>query len=93
MAAKMIKVSLGTMEMGRNATVGDVPKKMVDLFLSKGDSVGADEIDTAFMYVGGKTEKVLGRFNFIMQVRIRQVAFHERVPSRQRLIGLLPVEA
>ena len=61
----MIKASLGTMEMGRNATVGDVPKKMVELFLSKAESIGADEIDTAFMYVGGKTEKVLGRFHFI----------------------------
>ncbi|CBY07786.1 unnamed protein product [Oikopleura dioica] len=60
MSAKMIKASLGTMEMGRNATVGDIPKKMVELFLNNAESIGADEIDTAFMYVGGKTEKVLG---------------------------------
>ncbi len=89
----MIKASLGTMEMGRNATVGDIPKKMVELFLNNAESIGADEIDTAFMYVGGKTEKVLGRLNFILQVRIRRVAFHEPVPSQQRPIGLLPVVA
>merc|ERR1712226_290608 len=58
---KMSKVgcSLGTMEMGRNHCVESVPANMVKLFLGTKD-IGATELDTAIMYCGGKTEKILG---------------------------------
>jgi len=52
--------SLGTMEMGRNKCVGGVPAEMVKSFLAQKD-IGADELDTAIMYCGGKTEKILGQ--------------------------------
>lgn len=51
--------SLGTMEMGRNKCVENVPAEMIKLFLTKKD-IGEHEIDTAIMYCGGKTEKILG---------------------------------
>lgn len=55
----MVKLSLGTMEMGRNHCVEAVPSEMIKKFVSNID-IGADELDTAIMYCGGKTEKILG---------------------------------
>jgi len=51
--------ALGTMEMGRNKCVENVPAEMVKLFLTKKE-IGAEEIDTAIMYCGGNTENILG---------------------------------
>jgi len=58
MAAR-VGTSLGTMEMGRNACVEAVPSKMVKAYLARQD-IGTHELDTAIMYCGGNTEKVLG---------------------------------
>ena len=58
MAAR-VGTSLGTMEMGRNACVEAVPSKMVKAYLARQD-IGTHELDTAIMYCGGNTEKILG---------------------------------
>ena len=65
--------SLGTMEMGRNKCVGAVPAEMVKSFLAQKD-IGADELDTAIMYCGGKTEKILGTFYllFLFEAGLRK---------------------
>ena len=55
----MAGVVLGTMEMGRNQCIENVPKLMVDEFMKEKDL--KLEIDTALMYCGGKTEKILGK--------------------------------
>ena len=54
-----IGCSLGTMEMGRNQCIESVPSEMIKKFINSKD-IGADEIDTAIMYCGGKTEKIVG---------------------------------
>ena len=54
---KRISTVLGTMEMGRGPCVDDVPARMIAAFL---DRPGATHLDSAFMYCGGETEKILG---------------------------------
>jgi len=49
---------LGTMEMGRGPCVDSMPSKLVNAFLDS--PLGSRHLDTAFMYCGGETEKVLG---------------------------------
>lgn len=59
---KRVSTVLGTMEMGRGPCVNDVPSQMVAAFLGvSGADKGADtHLDSAFMYCGGETERVLG---------------------------------
>eukprot|EP00164_Ancoracysta_twista_P005638 GFYU01007731.1.p1 GENE.GFYU01007731.1~~GFYU01007731.1.p1 ORF type:complete len:373 (+),score=103.99 GFYU01007731.1:34-1152(+) len=58
---KKLSVLLGTMTFGWNQASSKVDDQkateMVDAFLS----AGHNEIDTAYMYAGGETEKILGR--------------------------------
>lgn len=55
-----MKIILGTMEFGRAANE-KLSKEMSDLFLESGTNT---EIDTAFMYSGGKSEEILGRLGY-----------------------------
>eukprot|EP01137_Pigoraptor_chileana_P009896 Opistho-2@58798 len=55
MSRSAVRIVLGTMEMGRRANEAQ-SAEMVDIFLSRGHR----ELDTALMYCGGKTEKILG---------------------------------
>ena len=50
------KIVLGAMEHGRRLSETDAKKVTLD-FLQN----GSDEIDTAYVYVGGQSEKILGR--------------------------------
>lgn len=52
------KLIIGTMEMGKRADQ-TMSEEMCKHFVSKGFT----ETDTAIMYAGGETERVLGRFN------------------------------
>jgi len=56
---RRVNSCLGTMEMGRNKCVEAVPSQMIKAYMAKKD-IGDIELDTAFMYCGGNTEKVLG---------------------------------
>lgn len=57
--ASRLKVVLGVMEFGRRRLVEDAACfEIMDKFLSK----GYNEVDTALMYTGGKSEQVLGRY-------------------------------
>ena len=49
---------LGTMEFGRGPCTGNVPQTMANAFLSCNENYR--ELDTAYMYCGGKTEEILG---------------------------------
>ena len=60
MATKRVGSVLGTMEMGRNKCVEAVPSQMIKSYISKKDLIGDVELDTAIMYCGGNTEKILG---------------------------------
>ena len=51
-----VRVSLGTMEFGRYATEQQA-LPMVQAFLA----AGYNELDTALMYAGGETERIIGR--------------------------------
>uniref|UniRef100_A0A6A7G8S2 Aflatoxin B1 aldehyde reductase member 4 n=1 Tax=Hirondellea gigas TaxID=1518452 RepID=A0A6A7G8S2_9CRUS len=51
-----LRIVLGAMDFGRYAKEPD-SFSMIDMFLNDGHS----EIDTALMYAGGKSEKILGR--------------------------------
>ena len=59
--AKKVGSVLGTMEFGRGPCTGKVPQQMTDKFLTFDES--CREIDTAYMYCGGKTEEILGEIN------------------------------
>jgi len=50
---------LGAMEFGRGQCVGTMPQEMVDAFL--GHNSICRHIDTAFMYTGGDSEKIIGK--------------------------------
>ena len=56
--AKRVGTVLGTMEFGRGPCTGKVPQVMTDAFLTFNENYR--EIDTAYMYCGGKTETILG---------------------------------
>jgi len=60
-----MKIILGTMEMGRRANQ-EQSEEMVNLFLSQGH----EELDTALMYCGGETEKILGKMPKAFQERM-----------------------
>ena len=49
---------LGTMEFGRGPCTGKVPQVMTEAFLDFNQNYR--EVDTAYMYCGGKTEEILG---------------------------------
>eukprot|EP00466_Bigelowiella_natans_P007328 jgi/Bigna1/147302/aug1.139_g22010 len=55
MSTKLMKVILGTMEMGRGVD-SKQSLEMIQNFMEEGYS----DLDTAIMYCGGKTEKILG---------------------------------
>ena len=59
---RRVSTVLGTMEMGRGPCVNKVPSQMVSTFLdyNGGDCGVHDHLDSAFMYCGGETEKILG---------------------------------
>ena len=60
---KRVSTVLGTMEMGRGPCVDEVPAQIVSAFLdfkSASTSCPNDHLDSAFMYCGGETEKILG---------------------------------
>ena len=56
--ASKVGTVLGTMEFGRGPCTGNVPKQMTNAFLAFNENYR--EIDTAYMYCGGKTETILG---------------------------------
>ena len=49
---------LGTMEFGRGPCTGKVPQSMTNAFMICNETYR--ELDTAYMYCGGKTEEILG---------------------------------
>merc|ERR1712018_22196 len=49
---------LGTMEFGRGPCTGKVPQSMTNAFMICNET--HRELDTAYMYCGGKTEEILG---------------------------------
>jgi aflatoxin B1 aldehyde reductase len=55
-ANAQVSIALGTMEFGRYATEADA-QRMVELFLAAGHR----QLDTALMYCGGETERIIGR--------------------------------
>lgn len=57
MSNKIVRSILGTMEMGRRASQSE-SEKMLSVF----KNMGLNELDSAFMYAGGKTEEVIGNF-------------------------------
>ena len=59
--ANKVGTVLGTMEFGRGPCVGNVPQVMTDAFLTFNENYR--EIDTAYMYCGGKTESILGKMD------------------------------
>ena len=58
-SANKIGTVLGTMEFGRGPCSGKVPQVMTEAYLAYNDNYR--EIDTAYMYCGGKTEEILGK--------------------------------
>lgn len=61
MARSAVGTVLGTMEFGRGSCLGDIPKAMTDLFLGHNNSFR--HLDTAYMYAGGDSEKIIGQMN------------------------------
>ena len=55
---------LGTMEFGRGPCTGKVPQVMTGAFLECNEKYR--EIDTAYMYCGGKTEEILGEMKNLL---------------------------
>jgi len=49
---------LGSMEFGRGQCIENMPQEMVDAFLQHKQE--SKQIDTAFMYTGGKSEEMIG---------------------------------
>ena len=56
--ANKVGTVLGTMEFGRGPCTGKVPQVMTNAFMACHDNYR--ELDTAYMYCGGKTEEILG---------------------------------
>jgi len=56
--ANKVGTVLGTMEFGRGPCTGKVPQVMTNAFMACHENYR--ELDTAYMYCGGKTEEILG---------------------------------
>merc|ERR1719433_1694214 len=56
-------IILGTMEFGRRLNEKDSHEIMSSFLESDGDSNKSKELDSAFMYQGGKTESIMGKIN------------------------------
>ena len=60
---KMPKIVLGTMEFGRRLNEKDSQEIMASFLKPNEKSNKCSELDTAFMYQGGKTETIMGKVN------------------------------
>lgn len=56
-------IILGTMEFGRRLNEKDSHEIMTAFLKSEADSNKSKELDSAFMYQGGKTESIMGKIN------------------------------
>ena len=63
---------LGTMEFGRGPCNGKVPHVMTGAFLDCNENYR--EIDTAYMYCGGKTEEILGEMKDLLSSKEAKLA-------------------
>ena len=62
MARAKVGTVLGSMEFGRGPCSGKAPQQMTDAFLNYNEKYR--ELDTAYMYCGGKTEEILGQIDW-----------------------------
>ena len=63
---------LGTMEFGRGPCTEKVPHVMTGAFLDCHENYR--EIDTAYMYCGGKTEEILGEMKDLLSSKDAKLA-------------------
>ncbi|CAK8672734.1 unnamed protein product [Clavelina lepadiformis] len=62
MSSSNIRAILGTMEFGRRLDL-ERSEAMVNAFIDLQKNASCIELDTAFMYAGGKTEELMGRMD------------------------------
>jgi len=69
-----VRTILGTMEMGKRMAFNESEKLVHSFMKLVSDSTAPVELDAAYMYAGGKTEKFIGKMESVKKLEAVQIA-------------------